>query len=183
VTDDATRGPGPDADPGAADTAIDARLLPDGGTVDDCVLCEAATRDVHGPVVHETPHALAVLEPSPVARGHTLVVPKDHYQRLGDLPADQAADLFRAMREVLPRITAAVDADGVTVGIDDGEAAGQELLHLHVELIPRVDGDGGGPIHAAFPHRPTLSDETLDDVAAATRTALRGDDGSEGPTP
>ncbi|SFR35822.1 histidine triad (HIT) family protein [Halogeometricum rufum] len=131
----------------------------------ECVLCDVAARDVHGRIIHETRETLAFLDPDPVAPGHTVVAPKDHYARLDDLPDDQTRDLFATVHALVGRVEDAVDADALTVGIDDGEAAGQDVLHLHVELIPRFDGDGGGPIHGVAGGRPDLSDEELDDIA------------------
>jgi histidine triad (HIT) family protein len=142
----------------------------------DCELCDVATRDVHGRIVHETRETLAFLAAEQLAVGHVVVAPKDHYRRLGDLPGDQAADLFRAVHELAPRVEAAVEADGITVAVADGEAAGQDVMHLHVNLIPRVEGDGGGPIHAAFDARPALADDELDAVAGAIRSGLAGSD-------
>lgn len=138
---------------------------------DDCIFCHIVSGDIPGRVVHETDHALAFLDANPLAEGHTLVVPKQHHQRLADVPGDEAAELFGAVHDLVPRIEAAVDAEAVTVGINDGEAAGQEVPHVHVHLVPRFEGDGGGPIHAIAPDRPELSDEELDEVAAAIGNA------------
>jgi histidine triad (HIT) family protein len=108
---------------------------------------------------------LAFLDANPLAPGHTLVVPKEAHERLRDLPDDVATELWAAVDELGPRVEDAVDADGLTVGVNDGEAAGQEVPHVHVHLVPRFDGDGGGPIHGVAGGRPSLSDEELDDIA------------------
>jgi len=60
-----------------------------------------------------------------------------------------------------------VDADGTNVAFNNGEAAGQEVPHVHGHVIPRFEGDGGAPIHAIAGDRPDLSDEELDDIADA----------------
>ena len=138
---------------------------------DDCIFCRIVEGDIPGRVVHETDHAVAFLDANPLAEGHTLVVPRAHRQRLADLAADEMTAVFDAVHELTPRIEAAVDADAMTVGVNDGEAAGQEVPHVHVHLVPRFDGDGGGPIHAVSPGRPELSDDDLDDVADAVRSA------------
>lgn len=122
-------------------------------------------------VVHETETTLAFLDVDPLAPGHTLVIPKEPYRRLRDLPAELSADVFETVHEIVPRIEDAVDADAVTVGINDGEAAGQEVPHVHVHLVPRFDGDGGGPIHAVAGDSPTLSDDDLDEIADDIRDA------------
>jgi len=118
-------------------------------------------------VIHETETTLAFLDAHPLARGHTLVVPKEPYEHLQDLPADLSADLFETVRELTPVIETAVDADGTTIGINNGEASGQEVPHVHVHIIPRFEGDDSGPIHAIAIDSPELSDEELNEVAAA----------------
>ncbi|ELZ70104.1 histidine triad protein, partial [Haloferax volcanii DSM 14919] len=112
-------------------------------------------------------HSLAFLDANPLAPGHTLVVPKEHHARLDEVPADAAADLFAAVNDLVPRVEAAVDADATNVGINNGPAAGQEVDHVHVHIVPRFEGDGGSPIHAVAGERPDLSDEELADIEAA----------------
>ena len=120
-------------------------------------------------IVHETAAVCAFLDAQPLAPGHTLVVPTTPVSRLADLDAELHAALFAAVQDLLPRVEAAVGADAVTVGVNDGPAAGQEVPHVHVHLIPRFDGDGGASIHAIAPDRPTLSDAEADTIAAAIR--------------
>ncbi len=133
---------------------------------DDCIFCSIVAGDIPARTVHETDDVFAFLDANPLAPGHTLVIPKVHAQHVGDLDADLASDLFAAVTELTPRVQDAVDADAANVGINDGEAAGQEVPHVHVHVIPRFDDDGGAPIHAVGGERPDLSDEELDAIAA-----------------
>ena len=137
---------------------------------DDCVFCGIVAGDVPGRVVHETDDAVAFLDADPLAEGHTLVVPREHHRTMADLPTDRAAGVFEAVRELTPRVQAAVDADAANVGLNDGAASGQEVPHLHVHIVPRFEGDGGAPIHAVAGRRPDLSEEELDAVAEDVRT-------------
>ena len=118
-------------------------------------------------IIHETETTLAFLDAHPLARGHTLVVPKEPYEHLQDLPANLSADLFETVHEITPAIEEAVDADGTTIGINNGEASGQEVPHVHVHIIPRFEGDDSGPIHAIALDSPDLSVAELDEIAAA----------------
>ncbi|MFB6127161.1 MAG: HIT family protein [Halolamina sp.] len=136
---------------------------------EDCIFCRIVAGDIPGRIVHESDDAVAFLDANPLAEGHTLVVPREHHSTMADLPAEQAAGVFEAVRELTPRVQAAVDADGANVGINDGEVAGQEVPHLHVHVVPRFEGDGGAAIHAVAGHRPGLSDEELDAVAEDVR--------------
>ncbi|MGQ4556440.1 HIT domain-containing protein [Halobellus sp. GM3] len=123
--------------------------------------------DIPARIVYETDTVAAFLDANPLAPGHTLVVPKTPYERLDEMPADVAADVWAAVQELTPRIEAAVDADATTIGVNNGEAAGQEVPHVHVHVVPRFAGDGGGPIHAVAGSRPDLSEGELDDIADA----------------
>jgi len=136
---------------------------------DDCVFCAIVDGEIPAHTVHETGTTLAFLDANPLAEGHALVVPKAHHARLDEMPADLAADVFAAVHELVPRVEAAVDADAVTVGVNDGAAAGQEVPHAHVHLVPRTADDGHGPVHAAFGGQLDVDDTALDRVAGAIR--------------
>jgi len=132
---------------------------------EDCIFCGIVAGDIPGRVVHETDATLAFLDANPLASGHTLVIPKEHYRHLEDVSEDLAADLYGALHAVVPAVEDAVDADATTVAFNNGEAAGQEVPHVHGHVIPRFTGDGGAPIHAVAGDRPDLSDDELDDIA------------------
>ncbi|ELZ10910.1 histidine triad (HIT) protein [Halovivax asiaticus JCM 14624] len=116
--------------------------------------------------VYEDETTYAFLDANPLAPGHTLVIPKDEYERLNDVPDDVASDLYTTIHDLVPAVEDAVDADATTVAFNNGEAAGQEVPHVHCHIVPRFDGDGGGPIHAIAGQTPDLADDELDDIAA-----------------
>ncbi|QLD90492.1 HIT family protein [Natronomonas salina] len=132
---------------------------------DDCIFCRIVDGEIPSRTVYEDDEVLAFLDANPLSPGHTLVVPKAHHQFLSDLPADLSASVFAAVRELTPRVQRAVDAEAHTIAVNDGPAAGQEVPHLHVHVVPRFEGDGGGPIHAITGDRPDLDDDELDDIA------------------
>ncbi len=133
---------------------------------DDCVFCSIVAGDIPARTVHETDDVLAFLDANPLAAGHTLVIPKRHAQHVGDLDDALASELFAVVTELTPRVQAAVDADAANVGINDGAAAGQEVPHVHVHVIPRFEDDRGAPLHAVGGTRPDLSEDELDAIAA-----------------
>ncbi|WP_096390336.1 HIT family protein [Halopenitus persicus] len=136
---------------------------------DDCIFCSIVDGDIPARTVAETDDVLAFLDANPLARGHTLVIPKAHHEHVGDLPADLSGAIFDVVAELTPRVQAAVDADAANVGINDGTAAGQEVPHVHVHIVPRFEGDGGAPIHAVAGERPDLDDDELDAIAETLR--------------
>ena len=141
---------------------------------DDCIFCSIVAGDIPARTVHETDDVLAFLDANPLAPGHTLVIPKSHAGRVADLDADLATELLGTVATIAPRVEGAVDADGTTVGINDGEAAGQEVPHVHVHVVPRFEGDGGAPIHAVVDERPDLSDADLDAIGEDVAAAIDG---------
>ncbi|SMO59810.1 HIT family protein [Halorubrum cibi] len=139
---------------------------------DDCIFCSIVDGEIPARTVYETDEVLAFLDANPLARGHTLVIPKTHAERVGDLDADAASALFDAVSDLTSRVQDAVDADAANVGINDGEAAGQEVPHVHAHVVPRFEGDGGAPIHAVAGKRPDLSDDELDGIAEEVAAAI-----------
>ncbi len=134
---------------------------------EDCIFCGIVAGEIPSRTVYEDETTVAFLDANPLARGHTLVIPRAHHEHLSDLPADLAADVYDTLHELTGAAQEAVDADGANVGFNDGEAAGQEVPHVHGHVIPRFEGDGGNPIHAVAGRRPDLSDEELDELAEA----------------
>jgi diadenosine tetraphosphate (Ap4A) HIT family hydrolase len=89
--------------------------------------------------------AVAIRDGYPVSPGHTLVIPQRHVASLADVTIDEAKALWELLAEVRARVDAELRPDGYNVGVTDGRAAGQTVMHLHVHLIPRFDGDRPDP--------------------------------------
>ncbi len=122
--------------------------------------------DIPARIVYEDETTIAFLDANPLAPGHTLVIPKEEYERLNDVPEDVATDLYATIHRLVPEVGESVDADASTVAFNNGKEAGQEVPHVHCHIVPRFEGDGGGPIHAVAGETPDLSDDELDDIAA-----------------
>jgi histidine triad (HIT) family protein len=131
-----------------------------------CIFCRIVDDDLPSRTVYEDGTTQAFLDANPLAPAHTLVVPKSHHERLNDLPADLATDLYATLQRVVPAAEAAADAPASTVAFNNGREAGQEVPHVHGHVVPRFQGDGGGPIHVVAGDRPSLSEGELDDLAA-----------------
>jgi hypothetical protein len=97
------------------------------GMSEDCIFCSIVAGDIPGRVVYEDEDTLAFLDANPLAAGHTLVVPKEHYERMNDLPAGVAGAIGEAIATVAPAVESAVDAPASTIAYNNGEAAGQEV--------------------------------------------------------
>jgi len=109
---------------------------------DDCIFCKIIKGDIPAHKVYEDDRVLAFLDIGPVSEGHCLLVPKDHYDRLEDCPADTIAALGSKMGRIAKAIIAATDAEGCNVLNNNGRCAGQLVGHVHFHIIPRRTGDG-----------------------------------------
>ncbi|MEE6210178.1 HIT family protein [Salarchaeum sp. III] len=134
--------------------------------MDDCIFCQIVDGDIPARVVYEDEDVLAFLDANPIAPGHTLVIPKDHYETLDEVPPEPGEMMFAAIHYLTPIVEDAVDADGSNIGFNNGAAAGQEVPHVHGHIVPRFEDDGGSPIHAVAGSPPDLADAELDDLAA-----------------
>lgn len=122
-----------------------------------CVFCRIVRGELSAHKVYEDPEILAFLDIHPMTDGHTLVIPKLHAERLSELPPELMGKLFQAVQKVSVQIVRALGAPALNVGFNDGRAAGQAVPHLHVHIIPRFPGDGGGSLHSIIytpPKRP-----------------------------
>ena len=116
-----------------------------------CIFCRIVTGEVKAEVVARAPGIVAFLDVSPLADGHVLVVPEAHVARVEDLAEDAAAALFRAVTRLAGPVRSAVGAAGSTIGVNNGEATGQTVPHVHVHIVPRWEGDGASSVHGIFP--------------------------------
>ena len=107
-----------------------------------CLLCLLALGEAERSVVHEDERAIAILDLSPVNPGHTLVFPKSHVALLGELEQEDANRLFQLCRRTAAALyRSQLRCEGVNLFLAEGEAAGQEVPHLHLHVIPRFTGD------------------------------------------
>ncbi len=103
----------------------------------DCPFCTISTADI----VWASEHVFAIRDRYPVTEGHTLVIPRRHVLTYFDATAEEQADLWRAVEAVKSELDLEFAPDGYNVGFNVGAAAGQTVMHLHVHVIPRREGD------------------------------------------
>ena len=110
---------------------------------DNCVFCKILSGEEDVSVIHEDHLCVAFMDVQPVNPGHALVVPRKHAPYLADLEAEDGAQMFRVAQRVAAAIRGCgVKCEGVNFFLADGEAAGQEVFHVHLHVIPRYAGDG-----------------------------------------
>jgi len=136
-----------------------------------CVFCEIIAGRKAAGVVHADDTVVAILDHKPATVGHTLVIPRVHMAGLADADDAVGTAIWRAARRVSAALRASgLRCDGVRLSLADGEAAGQDVFHLHLHVVPRYPGDG--VVVAA--DRKKRSRDLLDQDAALIRAALPG---------
>ena len=120
----------------------------------DCLFCKIISKEIPAKIVYEDNDAFAFLDNFPRAPGHTMVLPKFHAENILDLPDDKIGPLFAAVKKVTQILKDKHRPDGFTIGINQGQASGQAIDHLHIHIIPRWYSDGGGSIHSVVNNRP-----------------------------
>jgi len=128
----------------------------------DCVFCKIVSGDIAAKKIKETKNSLAFLDAFPLTRGHALVIPKNHYQKIQDMTKDDNTDLFDTVHDVISKVDKLTGA--TLFAVHNGKESGQEVPHVHVHLIPRSPTDTAGPVHSMFKERPTLSDSELETI-------------------
>ena len=114
----------------------------------ECILCKIKNLEIPNYTVYEDDYVLAFLDINPHAKGHTVVIPKKHIENLKDVCKEDWSNVLEGVRQATKRIEEVLKPDGINIGINDREVAGQVVPHIHFHIFPRFDGDGGGSIHS-----------------------------------
>lgn len=137
-----------------------------------CIFCDLIHGAAEVSVCYEDADAIAFMDIQPVNPGHVLVVPRRHYESLLDIPHDLAMHLFDVAMTLGPVVRKVSRADGMNVIVNSGQAAGQDVFHYHVHLIPRLASDGF-EVTLPFPGSPMPDRTQLDACAARIIATLR----------
>ena len=128
----------------------------------DCIFCKIISKEIPAKILYEDDDSISFLDAFPVAKGHTLIIPKKHFSKIQDMPSDLNQKLFDSVHKMINKVDA---LEGSTlVAVHNGKESGQEVPHVHVHLIPRSVTDSAGPVHSMFKNKIELSDseyETL----------------------
>ena len=150
-----------------------------------CPFCDIIGGAGEVSVCYEDSLALAFMDIQPVNDGHVLVVPRTHYERIEDVPREVGLHLYHVATQLMPVVQQVSGCHDMNVVVNSGPAAGQDVFHFHVHLIPRKTGDG---FDISLPFSGSeMPDRTRLDAMAARigavlrdpmRTAPRGGSGS-----
>ena len=137
-----------------------------------CTFCDIVRGAAEVSIVYEDAQALAFLDIQPVNTGHVLVVPKTHYESLVDVPRDIGRHIYEVAMRLVPVIQDVAGTPDINMVVSSGKAAGQDVFHYHMHLIPRK-ADDGFDVPLPFAGSAMPAREQLDACAARIISALR----------
>jgi len=105
-----------------------------------CIFCRIVRKQAPASFVYEDASVMAFLDIRPLNMGHTLVIPKEHYETIYEIPDELIGHIHTIVKRTAFGVKKATEADGITVIQQNGRAAGQEIFHLHVHVVPRYTG-------------------------------------------
>lgn len=109
---------------------------------DDCIFCKIANGEIPSKTIYEDEEFRVILDLGPATKGHALILPKDHFANLYELPDETAANVMKLAKKMAAQMTEKLGCDGFNLVQNNGETAGQTVFHFHLHLIPRYKNDG-----------------------------------------
>lgn len=109
---------------------------------DTCIFCRIAAGEIPSKTLYEDDEFRVILDLGPATKGHALILPKNHYRNLFELPEEQAEKAIVLAKKMALRMQEKLHCDGLNLVQNNGETAGQTVFHFHIHLIPRYENDG-----------------------------------------
>ncbi|MDO8509748.1 MAG: HIT family protein [bacterium] len=129
--------------------------------INNCIFCKIVKKEIPNYTVYEDDFVLAFLDIFPHAKGHTVVIPKEHKDNFAVLSDVEAERIIVGVKKTMNKIQTVLSPDGFNVGWNENPAGGQVVPHLHVHIFPRYNGDGGGSVHSIIKNPGDLSVKDL----------------------
>ena len=110
--------------------------------MENCIFCKIAAGEIPSNTIYEDDSFRVILDLGPATKGHALVLPKNHYSDLFEIPEDVLAEAAKVAKKVAGTMKEKLSCDGLNLVQNNGEAAGQTVMHFHLHIIPRYKDDG-----------------------------------------
>ena len=110
--------------------------------MENCIFCKIAAGEIPSNTIYEDDSFRVILDLGPATKGHALVLPKNHYADLYEIPEDVLAEAAKVAKKVAGTMKEKLSCDGLNLVQNNGEAAGQTVMHFHLHIIPRYKDDG-----------------------------------------
>jgi histidine triad (HIT) family protein len=110
----------------------------------DCIFCKIAAGEIPSATIYEDEDFRVILDLGPATKGHALILPKQHFADITQMPEELTAKAFVLAKKIVTFMKGALPSDGYNIVQNNGEAAGQMVFHFHIHLIPRYTNDHAG---------------------------------------
>ena len=108
----------------------------------NCIFCKIANGEVPSKTLYEDDEFRVILDLGPATKGHALVLPKEHYANLYELPEETAGEVMKLAKKMVTKMTERLGCEGFNLVQNNGDLAGQTVYHFHMHMIPRYQADG-----------------------------------------
>lgn len=132
-----------------------------------CIFCDILSGKRSGHVIYEDDHHVSILDKYPIDTGHSLVIPRNHHERITEMQSDSVGELFSIVPKIANAIAEATGADAFSLAQNNGRAAKQIIPHVHIHIIPRYNHKG-----TIWTKRVIEDDEKLLELAKKIRTKI-----------
>lgn len=139
--------------------------------MEECLFCKIVMGEIPSDKVYEDSEVIAFLDINPRNPGHTLVVPKKHYETILEMPENEAAELFKTVKKMAVAVKKGMKADGISIGQSNERAAGQVIPHVHFHVIPRFLSEGPPGLESILPTK-KMTKEMLDQTTEAIKSNM-----------
>ncbi|MDY4668806.1 MAG: HIT family protein [Oliverpabstia sp.] len=112
--------------------------------MENCIFCKIASGEIPATTLYEDQDFRVILDLGPASKGHALILPKEHYANIYEIPEELAGKAMILAKKMANVLTRALKCDGFNIVQNNGEPAGQTVFHFHMHLIPRYEGDEVG---------------------------------------
>lgn len=127
-----------------------------------CIFCKIVSGEIPAKIVAQSNLSISFFDAFPLAKGHVLVIPKKHHQKIQDMTSDENSDLFSLVHSMVSKVD--LISNSTLIAIHNGKDAGQEVPHVHVHLVPRSKNDTAGAIHSMFDSTVNLSESEIEEL-------------------
>ncbi len=128
----------------------------------DCIFCKIISKEIPAKILYEDDDTISFLDAFPAAKGHTLIIPKQHFPQIQDMPSKINEKLFETVHKMVSKVDTIKGS--TLVLIHNGKDSGQEIMHVHVHLIPRGSDASGDSLDMAFQNKPKFSESEINSV-------------------
>ena len=132
-----------------------------------CIFCDILAGKRDGHIVYEDNKHIAFLDKYPIDDGHTLVIPKKHFERITDMDSNDVGEIFSIVPKIAKAVLSGAGADAFSLAQNNGKAAKQIIPHVHIHIIPRYNNKG-----TVWTKRQIPTDDVLSELSKKIKSAL-----------